>query len=254
MSAPAAGAAARRRAMLAAWGVALALGAAAAGLADRAARTLPPPRPLEELSYYPSGVSLKPAALGHAESFADLAWLRAVQYYGEHRTTDLRFDRMEHVFDILTTLAPRFEPAYVFGAFALAQEGRNFPAGERLMQKGLRANPRSGWLAFEAGFLYYVKPGGRDLLRAAQHFEDAARLPGGPPQAARFAAFARQHGGDLAVAYALWAEVRDHSPNAYLRDIAEREMERIRTALEERRHERAMRRLSTPAVVLRDGD
>ena len=52
-------------------------------------------------------------------------------------------------------------PAYVFGAFALAQEGREFPAAERLMFKGLEANPESGELAFELGFLYYVRPGGR---------------------------------------------------------------------------------------------
>src|SRR5205085_8065120 len=134
------------------------LGSAAAGIANHAWRWLPHPAPLEELSYYPSGKHLLPMSCGHAESAADLAWLRAVQYYGEHRTTDLRFTRMEHVFDILTTLAPDFVSAYVFGGFALAQEGRDPPAGERLMLKGMDANPLSGRLAFELGFFYYVRP------------------------------------------------------------------------------------------------
>jgi Flp pilus assembly protein TadD len=173
-----------------------------------------------------------------------------VQYYGEHRLTDNRFDRMDHVFDILTGLSPSFVPAYVFGAFALAQEGRDFARAERLMLRGLEANPRSGVLAFELGFLYYVRPGGRDLDRAALYFEQASRQPDGPPQAARFAAFARQHSGNLTVAYELWSDVRDHSPNPYLREIAEREMQKIRAALESGRRELAVKRLTTPQVVL----
>lgn len=239
-----------RKRLLAAWGVALALGAAAAGMARTGWTVLPHPRPLEELSYYPSGQLLRPAALGHAESAADLAWLRAVQYYGEHRRTDSRFERMGHVFDILTTLAPGFVPAYVFGAFALAQEGFDFPAAEALMLKGLEANPRSGPLAFEMGFLYYVRPGGRDLRRAAAMFEQASRQPDAPPQSLRFAAFARQNSGDLSVAYELWSTVQRDSRNAYLREIAAREMERIRRAIATGRREEAVRKLTTPVVLL----
>lgn len=234
----------------AAWGTAVLAGALAFGLAATAARMLPAAHPLEELAYYPSGRFIEPATLGHAQTAADLAWLRAVQYYGEHRDTDNRFARMAHVFDILTTLAPHFVGAYEFGAFALAQEGRNFPAAERLMQKGIDANPLSADLAFQFGFLYYVKPGGRDLARAGEYFERAARLPDAPPMAARFAAFARQNGGELAVAYALWENVRAHSPNRYMRDMADHEMADIRRALASRRVEVARRRLAVPDVHL----
>lgn len=222
------------------------------GLAARAWETLPHPQPLEELAYYPSGEHLNRATLGHSETAADLAWLRAVQYYGEHRATDNRFERMSHVFDILTSLAPGFVPAYVFGAFALAQEGRDFRAAETLMLKGLEANPRSGVLAFQAGFLYYVKPGGRDLARAAEYFEQAARQPDAPPQATRFAAFARQNTGDLSVALALWSRVYESSPNAYLRELAERKMREILAAIESGRREDVMIRLTTPRVILGD--
>lgn len=239
--------------MAVAWVVALTLGAAAWLTADGAWRSLPHPRPLEELSYYPSGEYLRPIALGHAETAADLAWLRAVQYYGEHRRTDLRFVRMYHVFDILTTLAPHFVPAYVFGGFALAQEGFDFPKAETLMLKGIEHNPDSGRLAFELGFLYYVRPGGRDLRRAAEYFEQAARKSDGPPESARFAAFARQNAGDLRVAYELWSHVEKTSGNEYMREMAQREMEKIREAIEKRRAEIAMKRLSTPQVIIRKG-
>jgi len=238
------------RRMALAWTAALVLGTGAVALAQAAWTRLPHPHPLEELSYYPSGRHLKAVRLGHAETAADLAWLRAVQYYGEHRMSDDQFTRMAHVFDILTSLAPRFVPAYEFGAFALAQEGRDFPQAEALMLKGLDANPASGALAFQLGFLYYVRPGGRDLRRAGEMFERSARQPDAPPQAERFAAFARQNAGDLHVAYALWSRVRDTSSNHYLREMAEREMRKIEDALESGRTESAQHRLAVPRVLL----
>src|SRR5262245_48868873 len=83
---------------LACWAAAVAFGVGACALAATLARTLPHPHPLEELSYYPSGERLGLATLGHRETFADLAWMRAVQYYGEHRRTDMVFTRLYHVF------------------------------------------------------------------------------------------------------------------------------------------------------------
>jgi TPR repeat protein len=240
-----------RRRVLAAWAIALALGAGAWSLAGWAAAHLPRANPLEELSYYPSGRHLKPATLGHAETAADLAWLRAVQYYGEHRRTDMRFERLYHVFDILTSLSPGFVPAYVFGGFALAQEGQDFDHAVELMTRGIEANPTSGPLAFELGFLYYVRPGGRDLKHAAEYFEQAARQPDAPPSARRFAAFVRQHDGDLTIAYALWRGVAETSGNRYLREMAEREMEKIREAIRTGQTQSVQKRLSTPQVIVR---
>lgn len=242
---------ARARRFLSAWTAALVLGASAYALAATAARTLRARPALEELSYYPSGAFLRPATLGHEETAADLAWLRAVQYYGAHRQDRNEFERMPHVFRILTELSPRFEPAYVFGAFALAQEGRSFEAGEQLLLKGLEANPRSGALAFELGFLYYVKPGGRDLRKAAEYFQMASRLPGSPEGAARFAAFSREHSGDLRVAYALWQHVFQTTQNRYMRDIAERNMAEISRAIATGQPGQVVRRLAVPGVVVR---
>jgi len=234
-----------------AWTVALVLGAAAFTLARHAYATLPRPKPLQELSYYPSGEHLRPMTLGHSESVADLAWMRAIQYYGEHRRTDLKFVYLAHVFDVLTSLSPRFIQAYVFGAFALAQEGYSFEKAEALMLKGFERNPGSGVLAFEMGFLYYVRPGGRELRKAAEYFEAAARLPDGPPQASRFAAYARQHSGDLRIAYEMWQVVAQTSANRYLKDMAQREMDKIREALASGRPDVAVRRLGTPQVIIR---
>jgi hypothetical protein len=237
--------------MAVAWALALAFGAAAYATAHRAYATLPHPEPFGELDYYPSGQYLRPAVLGHAETAADLAWLRAVQYYGAHRLQDNQFLNLDHVFEVLTTLAPGFESAYVFGAFALAQEGTRFDLAERMMERGLENNPASGRLAFEAGFLHFVKPGGRDLRRAADYFQLATHLPGAPASSARFAAFCRQNSGDLRVAWELWREVLANSDNRYMREAAAREMARIQDALANGRLEAARNHVSTPVVILR---
>ncbi len=236
--------------MVIAWGVALAFGSGMFHVAAWSARALPRPSPLEELAYYPSGEHLERVTFGHRESAADLAWLRAVQYYGAHRATDNRFDRLAHVFDILTSLAPHFRNPYIFGAFSLAQEGFDFPRAEALLQKGIANNPTDPYLAYEMAFLYYVKPGGRDLVKAAEYFERSARLPGGYPAGRRFAAYCRQHSGDLATAYSLWSQVKETSDNAYLREIAVKEMNRIQAAIVTGRKELAVQKLSTPVVIL----
>jgi TPR repeat protein len=155
------------------------------------------------------------------------------------------------VFDILTTLAPHFLAPYEFGSFALAQEGFDFPAAERLMLKGLAANPRSGRLAFQAGFLYFVRPGGRDYRSAARYFAQAARQPDAPPQAARFAAFAGQQGGDLQLARELWAQVAQTSPNRYLREMAERQIRDIEAAEAAGRPDLVIRHQLTPRVLFK---
>ncbi|MEO0162830.1 MAG: hypothetical protein ABIL74_11240, partial [candidate division WOR-3 bacterium] len=61
-----------------------------------------------ELMYFPSGLAVKALSLGFYVPLADLVWLRFIQYYGEHRMTDARFDLMHHILDILTTLDPYF--------------------------------------------------------------------------------------------------------------------------------------------------
>jgi len=178
----------------------------------------------EELLYFPSGVFVKPAALGFETAAADVAWLRAIQYYGEHRLTDQKFEAIGHVMSIVTDLDPRFESAYVFGAFALAQEMRRPDDGLALLHKGRRANPDSWRLAFETGFLHYVCR--HDFAAAASCFVQAARLPGHPDYVERFAAFASQRAGNQELAVLLWKRVLA-TGNRYMQEVARRELRRL---------------------------
>jgi hypothetical protein len=182
------------------------------------------PAPGEELLYFPSGVFVKQASLGFETAAADAAWLRAIQYYGEHRLTDQKFQRIDHVMAVVTDLDPAFESAYVFGAFVLAQELRRPEEGLALLTKGRHANPDSWRLAFETGFLHYVCR--HDYAAASSCFVQASRLPGHPDYVERFAAFASQRSGNRDLAVLLWKRVLA-TGNRYMQEVARRELARL---------------------------
>ena len=193
--------------------------------AQQAGRVLPPGRALEELAYYPSGRWLSAASLGEAASLADLTWLRAVQYYGEHRQTDNRFGLLYHVLDIVTDLDPRHRNSYVFGGTSLAQEGNQFARGLALLEKGRAADPREWVYPFEIGFLHFVQK--RDHDTAAKWFREAARKPDCPPYVARFAAYSAGRAGHRSAAIELWQGVAESSDNRVLREKAVAEVRRL---------------------------
>jgi hypothetical protein len=196
----------------------------AAGFVHASAGDLLARAPGAELLYFPSGRSIRPAALGYETAAADVAWIRGIQYYGAHRLTDQNYEQIGHVMSVVTDLDPRFEAAYVFGAFVLAQELRRPDDGLELLAKGIRANPSSWTLAFETGFLHYVCR--RDYDAASRWFVRASRLPDHPDYVERFAAFASHRAGDDATAALLWKRVLT-TGNKYMQEVARRELARL---------------------------
>ncbi len=178
----------------------------------------------DELLYYPSGIMVRQAALGYETAAADVAWLRGIQYYGEHRQTDQKFDMIGHVMEIVADLDPAFIQPYVFGAFVLAQEMKKPERGLQLLERGTTANPDSWSLAFEAGFLQYVCR--HDFAAATRYFTRASRMPGHPEYVERFAAFASQKAGNRGMAILLWKRVQA-TGNKYMQEVARRELGRL---------------------------
>lgn len=180
--------------------------------------------PVDELLYYPSGLLVRQASLGYETAAADAAWLRGIQYYGEHRLTDQKYELIGHVMSIVTDLDPRFLQPYIFGALVLAQELKRTDEGLALLEKGMRANPDSWLLAFETGFIHYVCR--HDYETAARYFVRASRLPDHPEYVERFAAFASQKSGNAGMAILLWKRVLA-TGNKYMQDVALRELSRL---------------------------
>jgi tetratricopeptide (TPR) repeat protein len=200
-------------------------GTCAVWLCARASLVVPRGQALEELSYYPSGQWIGPLALGEPATVADLTWLRAIQYYGEHRTTDNQFVRMAHVFEIITDLDPRHRNAYVFGGTSLAQEGKQFEAGVALLERGRAEDPTTWVYPFEIGFLYFVQR--RNVDEAAQWFNEAVRKKDCPEYVRHFAAYTSGKAGYVEQAVMLWESVAEETPNHVLRQKAVLEARRL---------------------------
>ena len=179
----------------------------------------------EELMYFPHGRFVKEAALGHRETMADIAWLRAIQYYGHHRLTDQQYQMIGHLMDVTTELDPRFESPYVFGALVMAQDLGDLEGALRLLDKGIRENPNSWRLHFEKGFILFVCS--REYEQSAQYFRLAASMPECPPFALHFAAYATAKSGYVETALRLWQKVAETTDNKYVYELALKNIQRL---------------------------
>jgi tetratricopeptide (TPR) repeat protein len=193
----------------------------------------PAETPRQELMYFPSGKFLKQGALGHTTTLADIAWLRAIQYYGHHRLTDKKYDMVEHIFDIITTLDPNFIHAYVFGAVVLSQDAGKPQEALALLRKGMRHNPDNWLLAFETGFIYYVILG--DYQTAGRYFALSSKLPKAPGMTSRFAAFVEERAGHTQTAIELWSEVARVTDNKFIKEMAEEKIQMLEDQLRKER-------------------
>jgi tetratricopeptide (TPR) repeat protein len=183
---------------------------------------------------------LEVAATGYRAAAADIAWLQAVQYYGEHREGGNDLQEFEHFVAAVNTLDPRFEHAHVFGAVVVATEKRDLEGALDILRRGARANPASPQCPFEMGFLTYVQGG--DLDAAIAYLRIAVQRPGGRERAQRFIAFLNRKLGRLETAWLLWADLYQTTRDPGMRIVAGESMRKLEKAI------RAQRAAGTPPV------
>jgi hypothetical protein len=187
------------------------------------------PGTAEHLMYLRSGTAASRVMLSFKAIAADVYWIRAIQHYGRERKTGGHFDLLQPLLDLTTTLDPRFNIAYRFGAIFLSMEAPNGPGRAdqaiALLKKGLDANPSRWQYAHDIGFIYYWYTS--DKVSAAQWFEQAARMPGAPSWIRPLAATTLVEGGDRAGARAMLNELRN-SEEKYVRDAAERSLSQLK--------------------------
>ncbi|MBU1702112.1 MAG: hypothetical protein KJ970_11005 [Candidatus Eisenbacteria bacterium] len=201
----------------------LALGAGICAARELSAATIVAKR--EELAAFPSGRALPILRMGHPSLMADLAWLRAIQYYGEHRIHDRDYPYAEHLFNIITGLDPTFEQAYAFGALILAEDAGSPQKAEALLTRGIASMPDSWWIRFERGFLRMIHL--KNLEAATNDFYKASLCPDSPEWVTRFAAWNYEKLGETETARKLWERVGLETENKMVLEIAERALNRL---------------------------
>ena len=147
-----------------------------------------------------------------------------------HKQTDQDYSMAAHIFDVVTTLDPKFRNAYLFGALVLAQDANEIEKGVELLHRGMAHLPDDWLLPFEAGFIYYIC--GADMAQAHRWFMEAATVPGHPESVERFAAFTADRSGDPGKALQLWMQLYESTDNPYVRQMAEERITELIKRLE----------------------
>jgi tetratricopeptide (TPR) repeat protein len=208
---------------------------AAAGLQYVREQNYPAPPVSGDALYITSGNGLRRLAVGYTALAADLYWIRAIQYYGGARLrlasvppmllsteASTHFELLYPLLDLTTTLDPRFNMAYRFGSIFLSAP---FPTGAgrpdlavALLEKGLREQPDKWEYLHDIGFVYYWDV--HDYAKAAEYFNRAADVPGGPWWMRGMAATTLAKGGQRSASRLLWRSVYENAADESSREAA----------------------------------
>jgi hypothetical protein len=179
---------------------------------------------------------------------ADLYWIRTIQYYGgRKREIDavaraasqpapsqvsrpaLNYDLLYPLLDITTTLDPRFNIAYRFGAIFLAEP---YPGGPgrpdlaiALLEKGAHAMAGKWEYMEDIGFVYYWNL--HNYRMAAAYFNRGADLPGAPWWLRSLAATTLAKGGQRSASRLLWRQMYESATDERAREAASRRLQQL---------------------------
>jgi hypothetical protein len=190
------------------------------------------PAPGRAVLYVRSVEAVRRMALSYSAVLADVYWIRALQYYGGMRLAADEakdYGLLYPLLDITTTLDPRFQLAYRFGAIFLAE---NYPGGAgrpdlaiRLLEKGVRSQPSNWHYLQDIGFVHYWWGG--DYRAAAAWFTRAAEVEGAPWWMKSLAAVTLAQGGDRTSSRMLWQSLLSTADNDWLRENAKRRLQQL---------------------------
>jgi hypothetical protein len=200
----------------------------------------------EDSLYVTSGTMVRRLSVGFDALAADLYWIRAIQYYGGTKLTlasaggpgapAVNADGAIHAYpllhpllDLTTTLDPKFNIAYRFGAIFLAEP---YPGGAgrpdlaiALLEKGLKASADKWEYMQDVGFVHYWWR--QDYKAASEWFDRASRVRGAPWWLRSLAANTLTEGGDRRSSRLMWEAIRESAEIDWLRTDAERRLTQL---------------------------
>ncbi len=186
------------------------------------------PRSDEAVLYLWSGDQVRLLFPGFEGLAADVYWLRTVQYYGGQKRLEhgKGLELLRPLIEITTTLDPRLEIAYRYGAVFLSEHppgGAGRPEeGIEVLEKGVRNLPASWRLRQNLGFFHFLYL--KDSHRAAAILEEAAELPGAAFWLKTLAAELLSKGGDRAASRRMWQQMHDQAEEGILRENARHQL------------------------------
>lgn len=193
----------------------------------------PPASTSVSMLYVRSPEAMNRLALSYDALLADTYWIRAVQHFGSTRRSNdpnNRYDLLYPLLDLTTSLDPRFNVPYQFGAIFLSEDPPGGPGRPdlaiALLEKGLKAQPEKWEFAQAIGFVHYWSR--QDYPEAAAWFARAAKFPNAPNWMAPLAATTLAVGGRRDSARQLWQQVaQSEDAGDWFRREAERRLQQL---------------------------
>jgi tetratricopeptide (TPR) repeat protein len=188
--------------------------------------------PATPVMWLQSPSAVKTASLGFDALVADFYWMRAVVYFGRQSLSEdpnKNYDLLHPLLDLVTTLDPRFNVAYRFGAIFLSEPAPDGPGRPdlaiALLEKGFALNPHRWEYLHDIGFIYYWHQ--REFGKGAEYLERAATVPGAPVWLRSTAATMHADQGNRESARLLWRQIRDAAENDRLRAVANLRLQQL---------------------------
>ncbi len=206
--------------------------------------------------YVPSRETLEVTSFGERAVYADLLWVRAIQYMATpFENVDAKYRWLEELFEAITDLDPKFETAYRYGATYLTLINRKGDAGVKLLEKGITANPDSWRLPHDLAMIHYVDR--RDRVRTLTWLSEAIKRPDCPLHVKKFLSAISTEPDDTWTSIRIWVQMLETNQNDQIRIIATEELYKsvlrlIRSGLE-RFEEKLGRKPDSLRELLRSG-
>ncbi len=179
----------------------------------------------EQLLYLPNEKLLGHFTGGLNSVIANLLWVQCIQYTVSEAQGDRGFIWLNHMLETVVRLDPYFVDAYRYGGMFLAALKADDDAGLRLLQQGIRMNPRAWELPYEAGMIYLLNrkdwPGSRRM--AAYYMGISAATGNAPPRIIQLAARLQGDYDITDVEREMWLDI-SQSDDRFMREIAERKL------------------------------
>jgi hypothetical protein len=224
-----------------------ALMAAAVRVQAARERAYPPRADGEATVYITSPAAVRRMSLAYSTLAADIYWIRALQYYGGTKRQlasewpqlapppalaadpAAGYPLLYPLLDLTTSLDPRFNVAYRFGAIFLAEP---YPGGPGrpdlaigLLEKGLRQRPDRWEYMQDIGFVHYWFT--HDYRAAADWFDKASQVPAAPWWLKSLAATTLAQGGDRRSSRQMWTAIRQSAEDDWLKQDADRRLAQL---------------------------
>lgn len=179
--------------------------------------------------YLPTGPAVKAAAFGFHSLLADVAYVWAIQYYGNPKILD-RQNHFKRIFTVIADLDPKWVDPYLTAALIAHHDFEDPELALKMYDDGAARNPSDWIFPFEAG--HYCQMHIKDYERAKAYYEKAMVIPGAPAIARRLFANAAYQTMDYETSWAVWREVYEEATDPEIRKIASNHLYNIKAKVD----------------------